>query len=111
MRRSRRASSLGRRRRVRATSRHTSRRFVMVDMSGATTPVGVGFTPFENRLDVIDSIALHAERRELAFVSVAEAMSLSAPIVLARLAERTERIGLSTGVLSVWSRTPATLAL
>jgi alkanesulfonate monooxygenase SsuD/methylene tetrahydromethanopterin reductase-like flavin-dependent oxidoreductase (luciferase family) len=47
----------------------------------------------------------------MAFVSVAEAMSLDAPIVLARLAQRTHSIGLRSGVLSVWSRTPATLAL
>jgi alkanesulfonate monooxygenase SsuD/methylene tetrahydromethanopterin reductase-like flavin-dependent oxidoreductase (luciferase family) len=77
----------------------------------AAVPVGVAFTPFEDRLDVIDRVALHAELRGLAFVSVAEAMSLAAPIVLARLATRTQRIGLRTGVLSVWSRTPATLAL
>ena len=74
-------------------------------------PVGLGFTPFEDRLDVIDRLAAHAELKGLAFVSVAEAMSLAAPIVLARLAARTHRIGLRTGVLSVWSRTPATLAL
>lgn len=76
-----------------------------------TAPVGVGFTPFEDRPDVIERVAEHAERRGLAFVSVAEAMSLAAPIVLARLAARTRRIGLMTGVLSVWGRTPATLAL
>jgi alkanesulfonate monooxygenase SsuD/methylene tetrahydromethanopterin reductase-like flavin-dependent oxidoreductase (luciferase family) len=77
----------------------------------AAVPMGIGFTPFEDRLDVIDQVAIHAELRGLAFVSVAEAMSLAAPIVLARLAMRTHRIGLRTGVLSVWSRTPATLAL
>ena len=78
---------------------------------GSGGPVGVGFTPFEDRLDVIDRVTALAERRDLAFVSVAEAMSLDAPVVLARLAERTERIGLMTGVLSVWGRTPATLAM
>jgi alkanesulfonate monooxygenase SsuD/methylene tetrahydromethanopterin reductase-like flavin-dependent oxidoreductase (luciferase family) len=73
--------------------------------------IGVSFTPFEDRVEVIDAVAAHAEARGLAFVAVAEAMSLAAPIVLARLAGRTQRIGLMTGVLSVWSRTPATLAL
>lgn len=73
--------------------------------------VGVGFTPFEDRLDVIERVTVHAELRNLAFVSLAEAMNLDASIVLARLAERTHRIGLSTGVLSIWSRTPAVLAL
>lgn len=83
----------------------------MTDTSAAGAPVGLGFTPFEDRVEVIDQVATHAEAQGLAFVSVAEAMSLAAPIVLARLADRTERIGLMTGVLSVWSRTPATLAL
>jgi alkanesulfonate monooxygenase SsuD/methylene tetrahydromethanopterin reductase-like flavin-dependent oxidoreductase (luciferase family) len=83
----------------------------MANTAVAAVPVGVGFTPFEDRLDVIDRVAAHAELRGMAFVSVAEAMSLAAPIVLARLAARTHRIGLMTGVLSVWSRTPATLAL
>ena len=58
----------------------------------APVPVGVGFTPFEDRLDVMSRIAVHAEARGMAFVSVAEAMSLAAPIVLARLADRTDRI-------------------
>ena len=83
----------------------------MAVTTAADVPVGVGFTPFEDRLDVIDRVAAHAELRGMAFVSVAEAMSLAAPIVIARLAARTHRVGLATGVLSVWSRTPATLAL
>lgn len=76
-----------------------------------TAPVGVGFTPFEDRPEVIERVAVHAEKSGLSFVSVAEAMSLAAPIVLAGLAARTQRIGLMTGVLSVWGRTPGTLAL
>ncbi len=74
-------------------------------------PVGVGFTPFESRLDVIEAVAVRAESRGLAFVSVAEAMSLDAPLVLGRLASRTSSIELATGVLSVWGRTPGTRAM
>ncbi|TCC32652.1 LLM class flavin-dependent oxidoreductase [Kribbella capetownensis] len=76
-----------------------------------TGTVGIAFTPFEDRFEVIERAAVLAEERGLESVGVAEAMTLDAPIVLARLAERTERIGLVTGVLSVWGRTPATLAL
>jgi alkanesulfonate monooxygenase SsuD/methylene tetrahydromethanopterin reductase-like flavin-dependent oxidoreductase (luciferase family) len=76
-----------------------------------TAPVGIAFTPFEDRVEVIERAAVLAEARGLHAVGVAEAMTLAAPIVLARLAERTERIGLVSGVLSVWGRTPATLAL
>jgi alkanesulfonate monooxygenase SsuD/methylene tetrahydromethanopterin reductase-like flavin-dependent oxidoreductase (luciferase family) len=76
-----------------------------------TASVGIAFTPFEERVEVIERAAVLAEERGLDSVGVAEAMTLDAPIVLARLAERTERIGLMSGVLSVWGRTPATLAL
>lgn len=75
------------------------------------TPVGIAFTPFEDRIELIERIAVLADDRGFASVGVAEAMTLAAPIVLARLAERTERIGLMSGVLSVWGRSPATLAL
>jgi alkanesulfonate monooxygenase SsuD/methylene tetrahydromethanopterin reductase-like flavin-dependent oxidoreductase (luciferase family) len=75
------------------------------------TAVGIAFTPFEDRFDVIERTAVLAEQRGFESVGVAEAMTLDAPIVLARLAERTARITLMTGVLSVWGRSPATLAL
>jgi len=73
--------------------------------------VGVAFTPFEDRIDVIERTALLAQERGFDSVGVAEAMTLDAPIVLSRLAGLTHRIGLVSGVLSVWGRTPATLAL
>jgi alkanesulfonate monooxygenase SsuD/methylene tetrahydromethanopterin reductase-like flavin-dependent oxidoreductase (luciferase family) len=75
------------------------------------TSMGIAFTPFEDRFEVIEQAASLAEARGFQSVAVAEAMTLAAPVVLARLAERTERIGLTSGVLSVWGRTPATLAL
>jgi alkanesulfonate monooxygenase SsuD/methylene tetrahydromethanopterin reductase-like flavin-dependent oxidoreductase (luciferase family) len=67
------------------------------------TAVGVAFTPFEDRVDVIEQVAVLAEQRGLASVGVAEAMTLAAPIVLARLACRTERVELVSGVLPVWA--------
>ena len=74
-------------------------------------PIGIGFTPFETRADVILDVALEAERLGFASVAVAEAMSLAAPVLLAQLALTTQRMELASSVLSVWSRTPATLAL
>jgi alkanesulfonate monooxygenase SsuD/methylene tetrahydromethanopterin reductase-like flavin-dependent oxidoreductase (luciferase family) len=73
--------------------------------------LGVAFTPFEDRIDVIERTAVLAEERGFDSVGIAEAMTLDAPIVLSRLAGLTDRIGLVSGVLSVWGRTPATLAL
>lgn len=75
------------------------------------TPIGIGFTPFETRADVVVEAALEAERLGFASVSVAEAMSLAAPVLLAQLALTTKRIELASSVLSVWGRTPATLAM
>lgn len=73
--------------------------------------VGVAFTPFESRADVLVDTAVAAERLGFTAVSVPEATTLSAPVVLTQLALATERVELCSAVLSVWSRTPATLAM
>ena len=72
---------------------------------------GVAFTPFETRVDTMVRLAQQAETLGLDRVQVAEAWSHDATIVLAEIAAQTSRIGLGTGVLSVWGRTPASLAL
>jgi alkanesulfonate monooxygenase SsuD/methylene tetrahydromethanopterin reductase-like flavin-dependent oxidoreductase (luciferase family) len=77
----------------------------------AAMPVGVAFTPFETRTDVIVRIASLADELGVARLDVAEGWTLDATVVLAELAARTSRIGLGTSVLSVWGRTPATIAL
>ena len=73
--------------------------------------VGVAFTPFETRADTIVRLACRADELGLARVDVAEAWTHDATILLAEIARRTERIGIGTSILSVWGRTPATLAL
>ena len=74
-------------------------------------PLGVGFTPFETRTDAIVRLAAHAEDVGLDRVDVAEGWTHDSLIVLAELAARTSRIGLGTSIVSVWGRTPATMAL
>jgi alkanesulfonate monooxygenase SsuD/methylene tetrahydromethanopterin reductase-like flavin-dependent oxidoreductase (luciferase family) len=73
--------------------------------------LGVGFTPFETRTDVIVRVARHAEEIGLDRVDVAEGWTHDSLIVLAELAARTSRVGLGTSIISVWGRTPATMAL
>ncbi|HEY1358289.1 MAG TPA: LLM class flavin-dependent oxidoreductase [Thermoleophilaceae bacterium] len=73
--------------------------------------VGVGFTPFETRADVILRLAIRADELGLARVEVAEGWTLDSTILLAEAALRTSRIGLGTSVISAWGRTPATIAL
>jgi alkanesulfonate monooxygenase SsuD/methylene tetrahydromethanopterin reductase-like flavin-dependent oxidoreductase (luciferase family) len=73
--------------------------------------LGVGFTPFETRVDAIHRLTEHAETIGLDRVDVAEGWTHDSLIVLAELAARTSRIGLGSGIISVWGRTPATMAL
>src|SRR3954471_14511161 len=72
---------------------------------------GVAFTPFEIRVDTMLRLARRAEALGFGRVQVAEAWSHDATIVLAEMAAQTSRIGLGTGVISVWGRTPASIAL
>jgi len=77
----------------------------------AISATGVAFTPFETRADTILRLARQADALDLDRVQVAEAWSHDATILLAEIAAQTSRIGLGTGVISVWGRTPASIAL
>jgi alkanesulfonate monooxygenase SsuD/methylene tetrahydromethanopterin reductase-like flavin-dependent oxidoreductase (luciferase family) len=74
-------------------------------------PLGVAFTPFETRADVIARLAIRADVLGFRRVEVAEGWTHDATILLAEIAQRTSRIGLATSVLSTWGRTPGTLAM
>lgn len=74
-------------------------------------PLGVAFTPFETRADVITRLAIRADVLGFRRVEVAEGWTHDATILLAEIAQRTSRIGLATSVLSMWGRTPGTLAM
>ncbi len=74
-------------------------------------PLGVAFTPFETRADVMLRLAIRADMLGFRRVEVAEGWTHDATILLAEIAQRTSRIGLASSVLSVWGRTPGTLAL
>ena len=73
--------------------------------------LAVGFTPFETRADVIVRVAQLADRSGFGGFGLAEAMGHAAPLLLAEVALTTENMELSTTVLSVWSRSPAVLAM
>src|SRR5215831_8517732 len=78
---------------------------------GEPHSVGVAFTPFETRADLILRLGRQAEDLNLDRVDVAEGWTHDSMIVLAQLAARTRSIGLGTSVISAWGRTPATMAL
>jgi alkanesulfonate monooxygenase SsuD/methylene tetrahydromethanopterin reductase-like flavin-dependent oxidoreductase (luciferase family) len=77
----------------------------------APRPVGIAFTPFETRTELILRLARQAEHLALERVDIAEGWTNDAMILLAELAATTSRISLGTAVVSAWGRTPATIAL
>jgi len=72
---------------------------------------GVGLTPMETRRDIIVRTALLAEELGYEMFAVPEGWGLDSTPVLTEIALRTTRIRLASAVLSVWGRTPATLAM
>jgi alkanesulfonate monooxygenase SsuD/methylene tetrahydromethanopterin reductase-like flavin-dependent oxidoreductase (luciferase family) len=79
-----------------------------------TTPprrLAVGITPMETRSDVVLHLADRAEALGYDTFLVAEGWGHDAAVLLGAIAARTERIRLGTGVLNVWGRSPATIAM
>jgi alkanesulfonate monooxygenase SsuD/methylene tetrahydromethanopterin reductase-like flavin-dependent oxidoreductase (luciferase family) len=76
-----------------------------------TNQIGAGVTPFQTDADATVRLAVAAEELGYASFGIAEGWTNDAVVVLTQIAGVTSRIGLSTGVLSVWSRTPAAIAM
>jgi len=72
---------------------------------------GVALTPLETRRDVIVRTAILAEELGYEIFALPEGWGLDSAPVLTEIALRTSMIRLASGVLSVWGRTPATLAM
>jgi alkanesulfonate monooxygenase SsuD/methylene tetrahydromethanopterin reductase-like flavin-dependent oxidoreductase (luciferase family) len=72
---------------------------------------GVGLTPMETRRDVIVRAAVLADELGYETFSVPEGWGLDSVPVLTEIALRTSAIRVVSGILSVWGRTPATLAM
>jgi len=72
---------------------------------------GVALTPMETRHDVIVRAARLADELGYEAFAVPEGWGLDSTLLLTELALRTRRITLVSAILSVWGRTPATLAM
>jgi alkanesulfonate monooxygenase SsuD/methylene tetrahydromethanopterin reductase-like flavin-dependent oxidoreductase (luciferase family) len=72
---------------------------------------GVGLTPMETRRDVIVRAAVLADQLGYEVFAVPEGWGMDSVPVLTEIALRTTGIRLASGILSVWGRTPATLAM
>jgi alkanesulfonate monooxygenase SsuD/methylene tetrahydromethanopterin reductase-like flavin-dependent oxidoreductase (luciferase family)/signal transduction histidine kinase len=80
-------------------------------MSHASGRRGVALTPMETRRDVIVRTAVLADKLGYEIFAVPEGWGLDSAPVLTEIAVRTTSIRLVSGILSVWGRTPATLAM
>jgi alkanesulfonate monooxygenase SsuD/methylene tetrahydromethanopterin reductase-like flavin-dependent oxidoreductase (luciferase family) len=72
---------------------------------------GVGLTPMETRRDVIVRAAVLADELGYESFAVPEGWGLDSTPVVTEIALRTTTIQVVSGVLSIWGRTPATLAM
>jgi alkanesulfonate monooxygenase SsuD/methylene tetrahydromethanopterin reductase-like flavin-dependent oxidoreductase (luciferase family) len=72
---------------------------------------GVALTPMETRLDVIMRMAELADTLGYEVFALPEGWGFDSTIVLTAIALRTRQIKLMSGILSVWGRTPGTLAM
>ena len=73
--------------------------------------LGVSVMPLENRHAVFAGLATAADRLGYEAVGLPETWSYDMTVLLAEAAARTRRVTLMTGILSVWGRSPATLAM
>jgi alkanesulfonate monooxygenase SsuD/methylene tetrahydromethanopterin reductase-like flavin-dependent oxidoreductase (luciferase family) len=72
---------------------------------------GVALTPMETRRDIIVRAAVLADELGYETFSVPEGWGLDSVPVLTEIALRTSLIQVVSGIMSVWGRTPATLAM
>lgn len=73
--------------------------------------LGVGVTPMETRREVVLRLAILAEELGYSSFTVAEGWGYDAGVLLTEIATRTSRIELGTGVLNIWGRSPASIAM
>ena len=76
-----------------------------------TSPYGFSMMPLENRREVLVRLAVEAERAGHAAFYLPETWAYDTSVLLGEVAARTERIELGTGVLGVWNRSAATIAM
>jgi alkanesulfonate monooxygenase SsuD/methylene tetrahydromethanopterin reductase-like flavin-dependent oxidoreductase (luciferase family) len=76
-----------------------------------TVPLGFSLMPLENRREVLVRLAIEAERAGHAAFYLPETWAYDTTVLLGEVAARTTRIGLGTGILGVWNRSAATIAM
>ena len=81
-------------------------------MSPTSRPrVAVSVMPLENRREALTGLAIAADRLGYDGFFLPEAWGYDTTVLLADAAARTQRITLGTGILGVWGRSAATIAM
>jgi alkanesulfonate monooxygenase SsuD/methylene tetrahydromethanopterin reductase-like flavin-dependent oxidoreductase (luciferase family) len=73
--------------------------------------IGVSVMPLENRREALVDLAIGADRRGYDLFMLPETWGYDITVVLAEAALKTRRIRLGTGILGVWNRSAATIAM
>jgi alkanesulfonate monooxygenase SsuD/methylene tetrahydromethanopterin reductase-like flavin-dependent oxidoreductase (luciferase family) len=73
--------------------------------------VGVSVMPLENRRQALAELAIAADRAGYDAFTLPETWAYDVTVVLAEAAVKTRRITLGTGILGVWNRSAATMAM
>lgn len=74
-------------------------------------PIGVSIVPLETRREILIDTAIAADRLGYDAFVQNETWAFDATLLLGEMAVKTSRIGLGTGILGVWNRSAATLAM
>ena len=73
--------------------------------------IAVSFMPLENRREVIAELATSADRVGFDAFYLPETWAYDTTVLLAEAAVKTSRIRLGTGIIGVWNRSAATIAM
>jgi len=81
-------------------------------MTSVTRPrIGVSVVPMEARRETLTDLAVAADQAGYDGFFLPEAWGYDTTVLLGSVAGRTRRITLGTGILGVWGRSPATIAM
>lgn len=72
---------------------------------------GIAFTPMETRRDVIVRAAVLADELGYELICVAEGWGFDSTLVLTEISLKTQHIRPMSSILSVWNRSPGTIAM
>jgi alkanesulfonate monooxygenase SsuD/methylene tetrahydromethanopterin reductase-like flavin-dependent oxidoreductase (luciferase family) len=73
--------------------------------------IGVSVMPLENRREVVIGLATEADRLGYDGFFMPETWAFDMTVLLAEAAVRTQRITVGTGILGIWNRSAATIAM